>query len=259
MLLRKEGLPEENEVVLCTVANVHPHYVFVTMDEYDKQGMIHISEIAPGRIRNIRDYVKEGKKVVCKVLRINLDKGHIDLSLRRVNEAQRRSKMDEIKKEQLAESILEALAKQTKKELVKLYAEVTDKLFETYSSLYEPFHKVSRDELDLVKAGLDKQLAKELTEAIKQRIKPPVVQIEGEMKLHSFQPAGVEDIHQAFALTKKVKGEYHINYKGGGNYRFVVTAEEYKTAERVLDELVTTVTKEFTKRGGVATFARLGA
>jgi len=78
-------------------------------------------------------------------------------------------------------------------------------------------------------------------------------------RVYPTLPEALAEGHQAFALTKKVKGEYHINYKGGGNYRFVVTAEEYKTAERVLDELVTTVTKEFTKRGGVATFARLGA
>ena len=88
---KKKGFPEEDDIVLCTVKKILYHSVFVTLDEYDNlEGMIHISEIAPGRIRNIRDYVREGKKLVCKVLRVRKEKGHFDLSLRRVNEGQRR-------------------------------------------------------------------------------------------------------------------------------------------------------------------------
>ena len=93
MLYKKQGFPEESELVMCTVSNIQYHSVFADLDEYGRQGMIHISEISPGRIRNIRDYVKEGKKIVCKVLRVNSERGHIDLSLRRVNEAQRKNKI----------------------------------------------------------------------------------------------------------------------------------------------------------------------
>ena len=66
MLLKKEGFPEEEELVLCTVLSVYHHSVFVKLDEYDKKGLIHISEVSPGRIRNIRDYVVEGKKLYVK-------------------------------------------------------------------------------------------------------------------------------------------------------------------------------------------------
>ena len=62
MYYKKSDLPEEGEILLCTVTNIQYSSVFVKMDENDKSGMIHISEIAAGRIRNIRDYVKEGKK-----------------------------------------------------------------------------------------------------------------------------------------------------------------------------------------------------
>ena len=62
MLLKKQGFPEESELVLCTVTSVQYHSVFVDIDEYGKSGLIHISEVSPGRIRNIRDFVKEGKK-----------------------------------------------------------------------------------------------------------------------------------------------------------------------------------------------------
>src|SRR3989304_247871 len=102
MFYQRQGLPEDGELVLCTVEKIYPSSIFVDIDEYKKQGLIHISEIAAGRIRNIRDYAVEGKKIVCKVIRIDKEKGHIDLSLRRVNESQQRNKISSIKQEQRA-------------------------------------------------------------------------------------------------------------------------------------------------------------
>ncbi len=46
------------------------------------EGLLHVSEISSSWIRNIRDFVREGQKMVLKVLRVDLEKGHIDLSLR---------------------------------------------------------------------------------------------------------------------------------------------------------------------------------
>ena len=95
MYYKKQGLPEENEVILCTVKKILPHSIFVDLDEYEnKEGLIHISEISPGRVRNIRDFVKEGKKIVCKVLKIR-DAGHIELSLRRVTTSYRINKLND--------------------------------------------------------------------------------------------------------------------------------------------------------------------
>src|SRR3990172_126972 len=103
MLLKREGWPEEGEIVICTVTRILPNSVFANIDEYRRSGMIHISEVAPGRIRNIRDYVSEGRVVVCQILQVNREKGHIDLSLRRVSEIAKRKKLEEVKLEQKAE------------------------------------------------------------------------------------------------------------------------------------------------------------
>src|SRR3989339_1873960 len=97
MLHHKKGYPEEEEIVFCKVTKIFPNSVFVEILEYGEQGLVHISEIAPGRIRNLRDYVSEGRQIVCKVLRIDRQRGHIDLSLRRVNSTQRGEKLEQIK------------------------------------------------------------------------------------------------------------------------------------------------------------------
>ena len=99
MFYKKKEIPKEGEIVLCTVKKISYHSVFLKLDEYNNlEGMMHISEIAPGRIRTIRDYVKEGKKVVCKILRVNKITKSIELSLRRVNKMQRINNLQNVNK-----------------------------------------------------------------------------------------------------------------------------------------------------------------
>ena len=135
MLYRRKGFPEEDEVVLCKVTKIYPNSVFVNLLEYGDSGIIHISEVSPGRIRNLRDFVSVGRQVVCKVLRVDRQKGHIDLSLRRVNSNQRREKLDEIKQELKSEQLIKTIAKKLNKDFKKLYDEVSKKIFQEYSHI----------------------------------------------------------------------------------------------------------------------------
>lgn len=249
MLLKKEGFPEEDELVLCTVTAVQFHSVFVKLDEYDKSGLIHISEIAPGRIRNIRDYVVEGKKVVCKVLRVNLEKGHIDLSLRRVNEAQKRKKLNQIKQEQLSERIIEFVAKQNKLGLEKVYDAVADKLLEKYPTLFEAFEQVATGNLDLASV-IDEKLAGQLTEVIMQRIKPPEVEVGGDVILRSYAPNGIELVKEALESAAGAKEGPVIKYTGTGVYSIWVKSEDYKTGEKILKHAVDNIQK-FAKKNKI--------
>jgi translation initiation factor 2 subunit 1 len=249
VLLKKEGFPEEDELVLCTITAVQFHSVFVTLDEYGKSGLIHISEIAPGRIRNIRDYVIEGKKVVCKVLRVDQQKGHIDLSLRRVNEAQKKNKLNQIKQEQLAERIIEFVAKQNKQTLSDLYDKLADKIWEKYPTMIEAFEAVVNDSLDLSKV-IDAPIAKQLTELIKQRIKPPEVEIGGEVSLSCHEPNGVELIKEALKKASEIPDGPVIKYKGTSNYNIWVKSEDYKTAEKILKKSLE-ILEQFTKKNKI--------
>ena len=140
MFYKKKGIPEEGDILLCTVKKVLYHTVFVSLDEYEnKEGIIHISEISPGRIRNIRDYVTLGRYIVCKVLRVDPEKGHIDLSLRRVTEQQKRQKIQEIKQEQRAEKIIEFIAKEQGKNPEELFNKIWSQIEKDYDYLFEFF------------------------------------------------------------------------------------------------------------------------
>jgi len=257
MFYKKEGTPEEDELVLCTVTKVQHNSVFVKLDEYGKTGMINIYEISPGRIRNIRDFVQEGKKIVCKVLRVDKIKGHIDLSLRRVNEGQRRKKMDEIKQEMRAEKIIESFAKQKNRNVNEVYEEVSSKVFEKYEYIFQCFNDIVEKDFDLQKLGIEKGLAEELSKVIKEKIKPAEVKIRGIMKLVSYAPDGVEVVRKTLQRAETIgKGYAYITYAGAGSYNLVVTAPDYKIAEKILKSSADSALKLIEKLGGEGTFER---
>jgi translation initiation factor 2 subunit 1 len=254
MLYNKEGFPEEDEIVLCTVTAVHGHSVFAKLDEYGRSGMIHISEVSPGRIRNIRDFVVEGKKVVCKVLRIDKKKGHIDLSLRRVNAGQKKNKTNEIKQEQKAEKIIEGVAKKLDKELKGFYNGIGSKIFEKYEYIHECFNDIVIGKADLEKLGVSKEIADELTAAVKEKIKPPEVEIKGTLKLKSYSPDGIEIIKAA--LKKAVSTNINVKYNGAGNYGIIVNASNYKEAEKLLKNSMDKVERYMEKKKGIFSFVK---
>lgn len=252
MLFSLKGFPEEGEFVLCTITSVQPNSVFVKLDEYSKGGMIHISEIAPGRIRNIRDYVKEGKKVVCMVLRINEEKGHIDLSLRRVNEGQKKKKVEQIKQIQKSEKIVEYVAQSHKISVKEYYEHIMKQADGQFPSLVELFNAVVNEDFDIKSLKIDH--GDELEEVIRQRIKPPSVLVEGELQVKCYDPDGIEVIKQGFAdLDKRITSRY----LGAGRYYISVVAPDYKEAETIIDTSREEVIKVLEKKGATVSYKRL--
>ncbi|MBI2130106.1 S1 RNA-binding domain-containing protein [Candidatus Woesearchaeota archaeon] len=256
MFFKKTGFPEEDELVLCTVTDIQYHSVFCSLDEYGRIGMIHISEVAPGRIRNIYDFVKKDKKVVCKVLRIDSEKGHIDLSLRRVTETQKKNKLDQVKKEQLAEKIIEQAAKELNTDVKKLYDSIAGIIFKKYSRIYACFYDIVEGKAGLEELGIEKKTAKILEDLVKSRIKKQQVVINGELMLKSYQPNGIEIVKDALK-NAKISDKLTIRYKGGGKYVVDVNADDYKEAEKLLNTAMDNATSFIRKKNGEGEFVRI--
>tara|TARA_B100000315_G_C14469999_1_gene537841 strand:- start:48 stop:818 length:771 start_codon:yes stop_codon:yes gene_type:complete len=255
MLYKREGLPEVDEVVLCKVTKIFPNSVFAELVEYRDSGMIHISEVSPGRIRNLRDYVSVGRQIVCKVLRIDRDRGHIDLSLRRVNSNQRREKLEEVKQETKSESLISNLAKKLNIPFKELYRKISGKVFEEYSHLHLCFKDVVSGEVDLIKLGLEKNIAEELVLAIKDKFKPPKITINGEIRLETYASEGLEKIKKTLNEVQEISKKITLFYLGAGRYKFSVEEADYKPAEKKF-KLAQKIVEKFNDKISKAEFIR---
>ncbi len=256
MLAKKETFPEEGEIVLCTVKKILPNSVFVSLDEYkEREGIIHISEIAPGRIRTIRDYVAEGRKIVCKILRANRERNQLDLSLRRVTVSMQIEKKTEMKMEQKAEKILEFIAQQTKTTLENMHKQVGEKLIKAYGSLNAALNEMlAQGEKAATSIGIDATIAKKINELIQTRMKPTEVEMTTNVELKSRAANGIEVIKKVIKQTKDYaktkKYDPAFKYLGAPRYSLTLKAKDYKTADGVLADIGNFLIKAIQKEGG---------
>src|SRR3989344_4847496 len=210
------------------------------------EAMIHISEISPGRIRNLREFVKEGKTIVCTVLNIDLQKGHIDLSLRRVNTSQRVQKLTEFKQEEKAEKFLEIVGKDLNLDLKSMYEKIGKKAIEQYGSLYLFFQNIVANK-DLIRDICDdEKLGENIYNFIKDKIKPVEVIISGVLKTISYDDEGINIIKKTLEKAEKEDG-VRITYLGAPKYKIDVKAKDYKSAENTLKKVLNEITKDFEK------------
>ncbi|MFQ6129687.1 MAG: translation initiation factor IF-2 subunit alpha [Candidatus Hadarchaeaceae archaeon] len=261
MVRRKSEWPTIDEFVMCTVKKVFAQGAFMELDEYGgKEGMVHISEVASGWIKNIRDYIREGQKAVCKVLAVDPKRKHVDLSLRRVKESERRRKAQQLKREQRAEKLLELVANKLKKSLDEAYEEVGFALQDKFGDLYSALELVVKDKNVLADVVKDQRWVDALSEAAVSAVKPPSYKVVGYLNLSCPSPNGVEVIKSAMInardSTKGNEIDVEFYYVGSPRYRIEVTAPSYKMAENAMQKAVEETIAAVKKAGGKGEFSR---
>ncbi len=77
---------ETGSVVTGKVTGIQPYGAFVALDE-ETQGLVHISEITHGFVKDVSEHLSVGDEVKVKVLSVDEAAGKISLSIRATEEA----------------------------------------------------------------------------------------------------------------------------------------------------------------------------
>lgn len=255
---RVSEFPEEGELVVCTVQNVKNFGAFVTLDEYaNKEGFVHVRDVATGWVKYIRDYIREGQKVVCKVLGVDASKGHIDLSLKSVNEHQRREKIQQWKNETKAEKLLEIVAERLGITVDQAYERFGDTLVDRFGTLYGAFEQCAANESALEEGGISGPWTRVFVEVARENVTPPFVQISGILELKCPASDGVDKIKSSILKgLGQAEDRIKVQYIGAPRYRVVVSAPDYKSAEEELREVTNLIIEEIKACDGQGAFHR---
>ena len=76
---------EVGDVLTGKVTGIQPYGAFVALDEYT-QGLVHISEITYGFVKDVSDFLSVGDEIEVKVLDVDTDQKKISLSIRELQE-----------------------------------------------------------------------------------------------------------------------------------------------------------------------------
>ncbi len=223
---------EEGDIVLCTVDRIVGTNVFVKM-ENNGEGCIVFSEVAPGRIRNIRDYVVPKKKIVCKILRISGDR--IDLSLRRVTQKEQKEVKERDKQEKSYEKILKSVLGEEKGE--KIIQEISKK-----DKIYDFLQNAKENPKELEKF-VGKENLKKIIDILKTQKQKKTI-LKKEIFMTTREPDGIELIKD---LLEKIKGT-EIKYISSGKYSLKKESQDIKKADTELTKILAELEKEARKK-----------
>jgi len=222
----------EDDVVLCTVKRIEGTTVFLDI-EGEGSGSMVLSEVAAGRIRNLRDYVSPNKKIVCKVLKVTED--HIELSLRRVTAREKKQVLDRSKKERALKSMLKSVGANA--------GEVLDKIKIDYD-IVDFLEEGSKDKKIFEKyVGVEK--ASKLSQIVSEKVEKEKV-VSGKITLSTESDSGVSDIKDVLNVK-----DVDIKYVGSSVFSVSVSGRDFREANNKLSEVFKELEKRAKKKHAV--------
>ena len=221
MATETQELPEIGEIVIATIKKTGDHGAYVSLDEYDNiQGFLHISEIAPGWVRKVTKYVKEGDKKVLLVKKIQEDRAEIDLSLKQISKEQRKKKLLDVKRFEKEQGILKNI-----QDKVKLSSEevdqLEDKLLSKYKSVYDAMIEIGTKNISVIDDLEISEKIKKTIDDLSKKIKLPTVEIRGILEITNNKSNGIEIIRKILldAIKESQNEKIEMSYLGAPKYR----------------------------------------
>ncbi len=240
-MVKRRGLPQPGELVICKISKINPHSAFAFLEEYNTEGMIHISEVSSGWVKDIRNFVKIGQTVVAKVMRV--EGTQVSLSLKRVDKKQENNKIKEHQLNKRAEKMLELAAQGMKKTLDKAYEEVGYAMQDGFGSLYEGFRVSIQNPQLLKQRGIPEPWIAQIRAIAERSITQKEFEFKARVLVRSFRPNGLNIIKKLMTDAEKsglevhyiAAPEYLVKYKSmnakKGEKEFVEKIEKIKSPE----------------------------
>lgn len=205
--------PEVNDLVMVTVQQVAEMGAYVTLLEYNNiEGMVLLSELSRRRIRSVQRLVRVGKNEVVVVLRVDKEKGYIDLSKRRVSPEDVDKFEEKFNKSKTVHSIMRHVAEKLDMELEALYQLIAWPLYRKFGHAFDAF-KLAITDPEQIWAALDpsvpvsETIRKELMQNITRRLTPQKVKLRADFEVACFAYEGIDAIKKALKAGETVSTE----------------------------------------------------
>jgi len=237
---------------------------YVHLLEYNNiEGMILLSELSRRRIRSINKLIRVGKTEPVVVIRVDKEKGYIDLSKRRVSAEDVEKCTERFAKAKAVNSILrhvaELLTYESDDQLEELYQK-TAWLFEEKlkkkASAYDFFKQAVLDPSILTECGLDDKTKEVLLNNIKRKLTSQAVKIRSDIEVACYGYEGIDAVKTALRAGLACSTEelpIKINLIAPPLYVMTTSTPEKQDGLIALNQAITKIEEVITSMGGVFT------
>ncbi|KAI3628589.1 hypothetical protein GLX27_002384 [Malassezia furfur] len=258
MRFYEKPLPDTDEIVMCQVRQIAEMGAYVKLLEYDNaEGMILLSELSRRRIRSIQKLIRVGRNEVVVVLRVDKEKGYIDLSKRRVSPEDVIKCEERYQKSRAVNSIVSHVAGKLGMPVEELYQTVVWPLDRTFGHSYDAF-KLSVTEPAKVFDNLEisEDVRRELEANIARRLTPHPVKIRADVEVSCFGYEGIDAVKQALRAGEELSTEaipIKIKLVAPPLYVLVTHSTDKQGGIALLEQALEKITESIEKSDGKVT------
>ncbi len=273
MVKNRLPFPREGAFIMGRVVDIQHQYIYVDLPDFDglpseecARGMIHISEISSRWVKNIRSIVRINQRIVLRVVKVVPDKGQIDLSLRRVNSAQKALIVKEHKYASKYENLLQFLTETegidiSMGEAYELIGWPIKEQFDFYQEAIEALKEEGKEILDDLE-NIPEEVKQAFLKIVDENVEISTVNIIGKLKLVNTSGDGVDKIKETLNEVLKVVDtptetrKLTLSYIGAPFYRLEVVSKDYLDAENILSDALEVLEKLTLQNNGNYEFIR---
>ncbi|PSG99895.1 MAG: hypothetical protein BRC28_02220 [Nanohaloarchaea archaeon SW_4_43_9] len=242
--------PEVGDFVVITITDADKNSAYADLDEYDDvSGLIHISEVSRSWVQDVSKEISEGEKTVAQVVENEDDT--VDLSLKRVNENQKRDAMSRLNKEKKADSFVEELGEKLDISKDGAYEEIAFELQKEFGSAFHGF-EIAVGKEEKLREMFDEETVDAIKEVAKENINLKQEKLEGEIKLEFHQGDGVDRIKDTFKEFEAID----IKYVSAPKYSATAWGRNQELAKKRMDKAVEEFREKAEELGGKFEFSK---
>lgn len=247
--------PDVDELVVVNVKSIAEMGAYVSLLEYNNiEGMILLSELSRRRIRSISKLIRVGRQEVVVVLRVDKEKGYIDLSKRRVSPEEVVKCEEKYNKSKAVHSIMRHVSETMQRSIEELYVQFAWPLYQKFGHAYDAF-KLAITEPDRVLQGIEipEDIKVCLIKNIQRRLAPQPVKVRADLEVTCFHYEGIDAIKSALKAGEAlsaVDSSISIKLVAPPLYVMVGTFLDKDLGIATLTKSIEVIKEELTNRKG---------
>jgi translation initiation factor 2 subunit 1 len=253
----EDQFPELESLVMVNVRNIAEMGAYVTLLEYNNiEGMILLSELSRRRIRSINKLIRVNRNEVVMVLRVDKEKGYIDLSKRRVSAEDVAKCEERYNKAKAVHRVIRHVADRCGQTLEELYQMVGWPLYRKYGHAYDAFKLClsgENENIFEVCPTMSDSIRICLIDYVKKKLSPQPIKVRADIEVTCFTYEGINAIREALLKGREASiDECPIQIKLIAPPMYVMTTMtlDKDLGIHTLTAAITAVTDKIQEKGG---------
>eukprot|EP00922_Rhytidocystis_sp_ex-Travisia-forbesii_P035445 GHVS01052607.1.p1 GENE.GHVS01052607.1~~GHVS01052607.1.p1 ORF type:complete len:361 (-),score=84.63 GHVS01052607.1:322-1356(-) len=210
----EEKFPEAEQLVMVKVNRIADMGAYVSLLEYNNmEGMILMSELSKRRFRSVNKLIRVGRHEVVMVLRVDSQKGYIDLSKRRVSPEDIVVCEERFSKSKKVHQTVRHVAQKHGMRVDELNAKVIWPLYRQYGHALEALKEAALEPEEVFKdVDVPADLKESLIQDIKLRLAPQALKLRSRIDVWCLGFEGIEAVKSALSKAH-VFGDEKVEIK----------------------------------------------